>query len=440
MEALALTGGVLTPADDGYDEARTVWNAMVDRRPAVIARCADLADVVAAVRFGRASDLEIGVRCGGHSIIGHPVPEGGLMIDLSSMDGVQVDPQARRARVQGGALLGALDTEAQKHGLATTAGNVSHTGVGGLTLAGGMGWLARQFGLSCDNVVSFEVVTADGAVLRVSESEHPELLWGLRGGGGNFGIVTEFEFRLHPIGGRALTVDLLFPLDGAVTALQRWRELIDTAPRQATLTAGAGPFDGRRLATVGYVWVGDADAGRAYLPTLRGDLSPIDEQVSELTYVELQRIDDDAREEHGLRRYWKGHYLRELSDDAIRALLADGPYMPAVGIQSYGGAIADVPDHATAFRHRDALGELVIRAGWTDPQEDARRMEAARGYARSLEPFASGTYVNTADDDGQLGTRRAYGEEQLARLIALKDRYDPENVFHRNTNIKPTAG
>jgi FAD/FMN-containing dehydrogenase len=180
-------------------------------------------------------------------------------------------------------LLGALDTEAQKHGLVITAGNVSHTGVGGLTLAGGMGWLARQFGLSCDNVVSFEVVTVDGAVLRVTESEHPELLWGLRGGGGNFGIVTEFEFRLHPIGGRALTVDLLFPLDGAMTALQRWRGLIDTAPRQATLTAGAGPFDGQRLATVGYVWVGDPDEGRAYLPTLRGDLSPIDEQVSELT-------------------------------------------------------------------------------------------------------------------------------------------------------------
>jgi FAD/FMN-containing dehydrogenase len=440
MEALELAGAVLTPADPGYEEARTVWNAMVDRRPAVIARCASAADVVAALRYGRANGLEIGVRCGGHSIVGHPIPEGGLTIDLSPMNAVRVDPEDRRATVQGGALLGALDREAQKHGLATTAGNVSHTGVGGLTLAGGMGWLARRFGLSCDNVVSFELVTAGGEVLRVSEDEHAELFWGLRGGGGNFGIVTEFVFSLHSIDGRALAVDLIFELDAAQPAFRRWRDLIATAPREATLTVGVGAVDGRRVARVGYVWVGDPNEGRELLAELRGDGSPVAEEIAELSYIELQQVDDDTREQHGQRRYWKGHYLRELTDDAVRALLADGPHLPAVGFQAYGGAIADVSGDATAFSHREALGELVIRAGWTDPREDELRMEAARAYARSLEPFASGTYVNTADDEGQAGTRRAYSEAKLARLTALKDRYDPANVFHRNTNIKPTAG
>ena len=217
-------GMVLTPGDDGYDERRTVWNAMVDRRPAVIARCVHTDDVVAALHFARTNQLEIGIRCGGHSILGHAVPEGGLMIDLSLMNQVQVDPHARRARVQGGALLGTLDRQAQQYGLATTAGNVSHTGVGGLTLAGGMGWLARQYGLACDNVAACEVVAADGAVVRVSEREHPDLFWGLRGGGGNFGIVTEFEFRLHPISGQALAVEFFYPLEAAEAALQRWRD------------------------------------------------------------------------------------------------------------------------------------------------------------------------------------------------------------------------
>jgi FAD binding domain len=360
--ASTFKGVVLTPGDEGYDERRTVWNAMVDRRPAVIARCVHTDDVVAALHFGRTNHLEIGVRCGGHSLLGHAVPEGGLMIDLSLMNKVRIDPNSRRARVQGGALLGTLDREAQHSGLATTAGNVSHTGVGGLTLAGGMGWLARQFGLSCDNVVSCEVVTADGAVLRVSESEHPDLFWGLRGGGGNFGIVTEFAFRLHPISGRALAVDVFFPLEAAEAALLRWRDLITTAPRQATLTAWTGTASemsflppevhGQHIASIGYVWVGDPDEGRTFLPSLRGDGSPLAERTREMTYVDLQRMDDSTRQEHGVRRYWKGHYLRELSDEAIRAFLArgmngrvtdeDAAMMPSASLQSYGGAITDM--------------------------------------------------------------------------------------------------
>jgi len=459
----AFKGMVLTRDDRGYDEARTVWNAMVDRRPAVIARCVNTEDVVTALRFGRANTLEMGIRCGGHSIVGHPVVEDGLMIDLSLMNTVQVDPDSRRARVQGGALLGALDREAQRYGLATTAGNVSHTGVGGLTLAGGMGWLARQFGLSCDNVVSCEVVTADGAVLRVSESEHPDLYWGLRGGGGNFGIVTEFEFRLHPMRGQALAVDLFFPLEAADAALQRWRDLLKTAPREATLTAWTGTadewsflppeFHGQRIASIGYVWVGDPDEGRRFLPTVRGDGLPIAERVREMTYVELQRMDDTTSDVHGVRRYWKGHYLHELSDAALHAFLTRGINGPATDedsaqtpdaemhaeMQCYGGAIADVADDETAFSHRHALVECVISTRWTDPAEDTKRIKIARQYAKSLEPFASGGYVHAMADEGQAGTQRAYSRDKLARLTALKDQYDPENVFHLNQNIPPSS-
>ncbi len=463
IDLSALTGNfkgiVLKEGDQGYDEARTVWNAMVDRKPAVIARCTSTADVVTALRFGRANHLEIGVRCGGHSIVGHPVVEGGLMIDLSRMNSVRVNPEGRRAWVQGGALLGALDRETQKYGLATTAGNVSHTGVGGLTLAGGMGWLARQFGLSCDNVVSFELVTAAGEVLRVSETECRDLYWGLRGGGGNFGIVTEFEFRLHPINGHALIVEHFYPIHKAEAPLKHWRDLLRVAPREATLTAWTGtasdasllPPDvlGQQVASIGYVWAGDPEEGRKYLPSLRTGAAPIAEKIREMTYIDLQRVDDSNRQEHGVRRYWKGYYFRELSDEAIKTFLSRGingrvtdeeaAMMPSADMQAYGGAISEVADHETAFSHRDAVAECVIRTRWTDPAEDAKRMGIARRYAKSLEPFASGVYIHTAADEGHTGTQRAYSRDKLARLTALKDQYDPENVFHLNQNIEPSS-
>jgi FAD/FMN-containing dehydrogenase len=448
-----LAGRLLGPGDEDYDEARTVWNAMVDRRPQLIAQCASRDDVAAAVRFAREHDLEIGVRCGGHGVLGLAVPEGGMMIDLTPMGAVSVDAERRRAWVQGGALLGALDRATQPYGLATTAGNVSHTGVAGLTLGGGMGWLARQYGLSCDNVESFEMVTADGTLVRASEAENPDLFWGLRGGGGNFGIVTEFEFRLHPAGTRTLLADFFFHIEDALPVLRGWRELNATAPRQATFTAGVDESDasflppevrGRPLASVGFVWMGDPDEGRRLVPSLQSLGRPVAERVDELSYLQLQTIDDSV-EGYSLRRYWKGHYFSAFGDGAIEAYLlrgtpdSHGEHLPKVSLQAYGGAIADRSNSDTAFSQRDAKFEFVAAAHWSDPAEDEARIAAARRTAAALEPFSSGAYVNTLSDEGARGVSRAYSPDKLARLTALKDAYDPANVFHLNQNVKPSS-
>jgi FAD/FMN-containing dehydrogenase len=451
-------GRVMLPGDDGYDSARALWNAMVDRRPAAVVRCTSSADVAAAIDFARSNDLEIGVRCGGHSVLGISVPDGGMLIDLSGLRSVRVDPDARRAWVQGGALLGDLDQAAQQFGLATTAGNVSHTGVGGLTLGGGMGWLARRFGLACDNVASYEVVTADGATLRVTESQHEDLFWGLRGGGGNFGVVTEFEFRLYEVGTTALLIDNTFDLAEAPQAMRRWRDLLtEGVPEQATPIAWAGtmadapevPVElrNRQVASLGFVWVGDTDEGRRLVPRVDSLGVPLTERVEELSYRRLQTVDDEWHSPGLRRRYYKGHYLTELSDEAIDAFLSRGDHdqaadpqrLPYGSFQGYGGAIAATSDDESAFSHRNSLVEFVASTAWTDPAEDEERIAGARRYGAALEPFATGVYVNVLSDEGEAGVRRAYPPNKLARLAALKRRYDPDNVFHLNQNIRPDA-
>jgi hypothetical protein len=447
QEIPGFAGTLIGPGDDGYDAHREVWNAMVDRRPALIARCESAADVVAAIRHARAAGLEVGVKCGGHNVLGHSVPEGGLMIDLTPMSAVTVDPDARRARVQGGALLRFLDRASQAHGLATTAGNVSHTGVGGLTLGGGMGWLARQAGLACDNVEAYTLVTADGELVRATADENADLHWGLRGGGGNFGVVTEFTFRLHPVAGRALVVELAFPADKALEPMRRWRDLLSDAPRAATLTADAITVNGRPIVSIGYVWVGDPEEGRSYLSTMRGIGQAADESVVEMSYLELQSI-GDANHHHGKRRYANGHYLRELTDAAIAAFISRGVVLEngvdwsrvaGGGFQAYGGAIGDVSAEDSAFSHRDTLVEFFGGHTWLDAAEDAERMASARAFGNALEPFASGVYVNVLVDDDEAGVRRAYGDAKLRRLSALKRRWDPDNIFHLNQNIVPGA-
>jgi FAD/FMN-containing dehydrogenase len=423
-------GTLIGPDDDEYHEHREVWNAMVDRRPALIARCSSPDDVAAAIRHARAEGLEVAVKCGGHSVLGHSVPEGGLMIDLSPMSAVAVDSDARRAVVQGGALLRFLDRATQAHGL---------------TLGGGMGWLGRQAGLACDNVERYTLVTADGDIVSATATEEPELHWGLRGGGGNFGVVTEFTFRLHPVAGRALVVELAFPAADAFEPMRRWRDLLPDAPRQATLTADAVTVDGRPVVLIGYVWVGDPEDGRAYLPTIRGIGQADDESVVEMSYLELQSI-GDANHHHGLRRYANGHYFTELTDPAIEAFLmrgaasnggTDWSRVAPGGLQAYGGAIADVANEDSAFSHRDTLVEFFGGHTWADPTEDADRIASARAFGDALEPFASGVYVNALVEDDEAAVRRAYGEAKLRRLSALKRRWDPENVFHLNQNIAP---
>jgi FAD/FMN-containing dehydrogenase len=440
-----ISGVVLSPDSPDYDRARTVWNAMVDRRPRLIVRCAGPDDVAAAIRYARDNDLELGIRCGGHSVVGHAVPDDGLVIDLTAMSEVTVDPGRRRAKVQGGAMLGALDRASQPYGLATTAGNVSHTGVGGLTLGGGMGWLARQHGLTCDNVVSFEVVTAEGRTVRASAEENPELFWGLRGGGGNFGVVTEFEFQLHEVAGPTVQAILMFPLDTASAAMRGWRDLAASAPRQATMTAWVGDVSPEPQVHLGFVWVGEQAGLAELLATLRSIGRPVDEQVREMSYLELQQMDDVAVESHSYRRYWKGHFCQDLPDAAIGAFIlrgtpdGRGDGLPYASLQAYGGAIADVPDEATAFSQRDTFVEFVSASRWTDPAEDEMRMAAGRRYGAAIAPYASGAYVNALTDEGSAGVQRAYGAEKLVRLTALKDAWDPDNVFHLNHNIPPSA-
>jgi FAD/FMN-containing dehydrogenase len=376
-------------------------------------------------------------------VIGHAVPDGGLMIDLTRMNAVTVDPAARRARIQGGALLGVLDRAAEPYGLATTAGNVSHTGVGGLTLGGGMGWLARQFGLSCDNVSSFQVVTAAGDIVVATAEENSELFWGLRGGGGNFGVVTEFEFRLHPVTGTAVVADHLFTLDAAPDAMKAWAELAASAPRQATFKAWVGTIDDRPMANFGFVWVGDPDGARALQQSFGALGTPAAHNLSELSYVDLQSVDDDVQG-HAYRRYWKGHYLTSLPDAAIESFLlrgtadGSGELLPNASLQAYGGAIADVGADDSAFGHRDALVEFNSSSRWDDPAEDEGRLAAARRYGATIEPYASGVYVNALTDEGSTGVRRAYPEHTLARLTACKDAWDPDNVFRLNHNVTPS--
>ena len=448
----AFRGDLIRPGDEAYEEARRVWNAVFDRRPAIVARCSGTADVVAAVRFARAQGLEISVRGGGHSVAGHGTVNNGLVIDLSPMRGVRVDPDARRAWVQGGALLGQLDHETALHGLAVTAGAVSHTGVGGLTLGGGYGYLARTHGLACDNLASAEVVTPAGEVLTTSESRDPDLFWGLRGGGGNFGIVTGFEFRLHPAAAIVGFGDLFFdPADG-LDPLRAFRDFATEMPEAMTITAAALAVRkewemkelevGAPVVIVSWVYLGSQDDGRRIAAPLYAAGRPRLEVAEEMPYLRLQRY-SDVSARHGLRRYWKGSFATHLSDAGLEAFIACGtrPGDPAPlwggELISLGGAISTVGEDDTAYSGRDAVFDFLSLSTWEDPAEDDARLAGARHYWETMTPFTSPrAYVNSLEDEGTASVRDAYGASKYDRLVALKRKYDPENVFHLNQNIR----
>jgi FAD/FMN-containing dehydrogenase len=442
MLSSALRGEVLRQGQDGYEGARKVWNGMIDKRPALIVRCAGVGDVVEAVRFAREHDLLVSVRGGGHNIAGKAVCEGGLMIDLSGMRGVQVDPDRRKARVEGGGLLGDLDREAQGVGLATTAGIVTHTGVGGLTLGGGVGRLARKHGLACDNLLAVEVVTAAGEVLRTSATETEDLFWGVRGGGGNFGVVTAFEFQLHPVGPGVLGGKVVHPFNGARAALEFYQEYSRTAPDELSADAIflTSP-DGERVLAISVCYVGPIEEGERVLQPLRRFGPPLADDIAPVAYTEVQAAADDFFP-IGLRFYWKSHFLKEISADAIEATLSHFAKVPSprslLVFQQFGGAVGRVGRSETAFWHRDVQWDNFPVSVWTDPAESETHVHWVREWWDQMKPFSlGGEYVNNLGEEGEDRVRASYGGN-YERLVGLKNKYDPTNFFRLNANIAPT--
>lgn len=438
-----LQGPLLSPGDAEYEAARGVWNAMIDRKPALIARCTGTADIVVAVNFARAHGLLLAVHGGGHSVAGNAVCDGGLMIDLSLMKAIEVDPTARIARAQGGVLWSEFDAATQAHGLATTGGAVSTTGIAGLTLGGGWGFLLRRFGLACDNVLEVEIVTADGRVRTANETEHADLFWGIRGGGGNFGVATAFTYQLHPVGPTVLGGLVLHPLERAREALQFYRDFCPGAPDELTIIPGIiTAADGSRVIALIACYAGDLEEGERVLEPLRRFGEPLADLIAPMPYTSLQQLFDEAYP-YGRRNYWKTSFMDEISDQAIDTMLAwfetvPSPYS-AIEIEQFGGATGRVDEQATAFGHRGSAYNLVVTCGWTDPAEDELQIEWARGLWRAMQPFSRDVgYVNYFSVDEQDRVKAAYGAKH-ERLVALKTTYDPTNLFRVNQNIQPAG-
>jgi FAD/FMN-containing dehydrogenase len=434
-------GELLRPGDRGYDAARTVWNAMIDRRPALVARCAGAADVIAAVKFAAEHGLLVSVKGGGHGVAGTAVADGGLMIDLSPMNGIEVDVSRRTARAGGGAIWGEFDRETQAHGLATTGGIVPTTGIAGLTLGGGLGYLMRRFGLACDNLLSADVVTADGELLTASADEHPDLFWGLRGGSGNFGIVTSLEFQLHAVGPTVLGGFVFHPFDQAREVARFYREFTSTAPDEVTThLAFATSPDGHPVSAFLACYSGPLETGEAVLAPLRAFGSPLADTIGPLPYTEVQKFGAPLYPE-GRLNYWKSNFLNGLSDEAIEAVIAQFATVPsplsAVVVEHLGGAVARVDQDATAFGDRSAPYSLVITGEWVDPAETERNRQWVRDCWQSVRPFTKETvYVNYVDAGEDARFAAAYGEN-YQQLAALKAKYDPANFFRHNHNIRP---
>ncbi|MCK9923005.1 FAD-binding oxidoreductase [Frankia sp. AgPm24] len=450
-------GALLQPGEEGYEQARRVWNGAIDRRPALIARCAGADDVIEAIRFAHDRQLPVSVRGGGHAVAGHAVCDDGLMIDLSLLKSVSVDPAARTARAAGGLVWAELDAATQQYGLATVGGVVSHTGIGGLTLGGGLGHLMRRHGLTVDNLLGVELITATGERLRVDAEHEPELFWGLRGGGGNFGIATSFEYRLHPVGPMILGGPVFWPIEAAPTVLRYLREFAPGAPDELGLTfalTSAPPIPIIPLEAVGtpvlgvvLAWTGDPAAGLAATAALRGLAGPIVDAVRPMPYQALQTMHDGGSP-HGRHYYWKSHRLATLSDATIDALVdlmasATSPFAQING-WAIGGAASRVDATATAVGPREVGFDVSVIAAWPpadprdpdDPDGDQHRAWARAGWA-ALGQESTGVYANFVSDEGDAGVEAAYGS-RLGRLRALKDRFDPTNVFRHNANIAPS--
>ena len=449
----SLRGELLRPGDDGYDKARAIWNGMIDKRPALIARCSGAADVIDAVNFARTHNLLLAVRGGGHNVAGNAVCDGGLMIDLSLMKGVRVDPGKRIAWAQGGVTWGDLDRETQAFGLATPGGVVSTTGIAGLTLGGGFGWLRRKYGLSVDNLRSVDIVSADGQFLTASDTENTDLFWAVRGGGGNFGVVTSFEFSLHPVGPLVMLAVAMYPAEKATAFAPRWREFMAKAADEVSSQMAfwsipdieAFPENARGKPVVIFlaVYAGPVEEGQQILQPLREFGTPLVDLSGPTPFTSVQSAFDPFFPKGERQYYWKSLYLDSLSDDAIAAIAAraiDRPSpMTLVNVWSMGGAMSRVPAEETAFGDRSAAFLLEISSTWADPQDSGRNIGWTRDFWADMKRFSSGgVYLNFPGlgEEGEDLVRAAYGAN-YERLVALKNKYDPQNLFRLNQNIKP---
>ena len=441
IEALAasLRGDLLIQGSEGYDSTRRVWNAMFDKKPALIARCTGASDVRHAVDFAREHQLLTAVRAGGHSLSGKSTCNGGLVIDLQQMQGVRVDPEAKRAYLESGSLLGQLDHETAAFGLATTAGTVSHTGAAGLTLGGGFGWLGRRFGLACDNVASFDVVTADGHFLRASDEENMDLFWGLRGGGGNFGVVTSIEYRLHRMDPMILGGYIAWPLDQARDVLRFYRDIALDAPDVVNLGPDLHSEPDGRMVGITVCWSGDHGEGEAWLKKLRAFGKPAHVDIAPMPYVALQTRDDETLA-FGKYYYLRSGFLTQLKDDGIDIIIDSFRRMPDWYVLFFdhgGGAYRHMAPEATAFPNRDAAFLLGTFAVWPNTDGIDDNLAKMRANWHELEPLTKGFYTNLTDPDTTLaGYRDNYGAN-FERLVKLKAKYDPMNLFRLNANVPP---
>lgn len=448
-----LSGSLIRPSDAEYDQARRVWNGMIDRYPALIARCTGVSDVIAAVNFAREQNLLVAVRGGGHNVAGTATCDGGLVIDLSPMKGIQVDPNARTARAQAGVVWGELDRETQRFGLVTPGGEVSETGIAGLTLSGGMGYLRRKYGLSCDNLISADVVTADGRFLKASADETPDLFWGIRGGGGNFGIVTSFEYRLHPLGPEVMAASVIYPYEQAETVLRAWRDYTADLPDEVTSACNiwsvpAIPdfpevWHNQVVIMVEGLYAGTIEDGKRALQPLREFGTPLADLSGPTRFTALQS-EFDSFVPAGNLYYWKSINLDALTDDVVDLTLEAGMNRPTAQtlfvIRHLGGAINRVGAEETAYGDRSALYNLSFDTCWIDPADTERCIAWTRAvWEQAAQHTSKGVYLNFPGflEEGDALLRRAYGTN-YDRLVALKTKYDPDNLFRLHQNIKPT--
>lgn len=446
----AIAGEILLPGDMGYDNARAIWNGMFNRKPAIIIRCRNTSDVVEAVNFGRDNQLLIAVKGGGHNSAGTAVCDEGLMIDLSLMQEVEVSSNNNVVKVQGGCLLSSVDQETQKQGLAVSGGIISHTGIGGLTLGGGFGWISRKYGLSIDNLLSAEIVTAEGKIVTASSSENPDLFWGIRGGGGNFGVVTSFTFNAAKIGTEVLSGPIVKKFENMKEYIQFHREYVRSMPDEMTIWmvirhAPPLPFlpkevHGKLVVLAPCVWLGDPEEGQKLLQPIRDFGETIGDGTGINPWVGWQSA-FDGLVPHGARNYWKSHHLKNLSDECINILNKYALTMPSeeceIFIPHMEGAPSRIASAATAFPHRNTPFVLNIHTRWQKAEDDERAINWARDFHKATEPFSQGVYVNFLSDEGADRVKQAYTAEVWDRLIKCKRKWDPKNLFRMNQNISP---